>query len=79
MKKLVLAALFVLSGCTAPDEAARVLTSMGFTQVTVTGYNAFACSEDDVFHTGFTARSPTGQFVSGTVCSGWLKGATVRF
>jgi hypothetical protein len=39
----------------------------------------FQCSEDDTFRTPFTAESSTGRQVTGVVCSGILKGATVRF
>lgn len=68
-----------LPGCTQPNEAEYLLRTQGFKNIQVTGYNFFACSEDDMFHTGFSAIAPNGQRVSGTVCGGWLKGKTVRF
>jgi hypothetical protein len=68
-----------LAGCTSSDDAIRAVEAMGMTNVTATGYRVFGCSEDDSFHTGFTATNPQGRQVSGVVCSGWLKGSTVRF
>ncbi len=56
----------------------RQLLEAGYSQVDVSGWNFLACSEDDVFRIGFTALGPTGKSVSGTVCSGFLKGATIR-
>lgn len=59
-------------------RAERQLLEAGYSQVDVSGWNVFACSEDDVFRIGFKALGPTGKPVSGTVCSGFLKGATIR-
>lgn len=59
-------------------KAERQLLEAGYSQVDVSGWNIFACSEDDVFRIGFKALGPTGKPVSGTVCSGFLKGATIR-
>lgn len=67
------------TGCTDSSKAKKVLRSQGFTQIELTGYRWLGCSKDDAFHTGFTARSVNGQEVSGVVCSGFLKSATVRF
>jgi hypothetical protein len=75
---LIIIAL-VTAGCTDEENAKRVLSAQGFTNITFTGYAPFACSQDDVFHTGFEATSVNGTRVSGTVCSGVLKGSTVRF
>lgn len=74
----VITVILMLSACTSESDAARALRGAGYTNVVYTGYKAFACSEDDTYHTGFTAKGPTGQMVSGTVCSGWLKGSTIR-
>lgn len=81
MKKLLLMipALAALAACTAPDKATQVLEAQGFTEVRTTGYSPFACGKDDTFRTGFKAKSPSGREVEGTVCSGFLKGSTVRF
>ncbi|QRE00163.1 hypothetical protein [Burkholderia phage BCSR5] len=75
---IVLSAAF-LTGCTDSSKAKQTLEAAGYTDIQITGYDVFACSKDDTFHTGFTARNPRGQFVEGTVCSAWFKGATIRF
>jgi hypothetical protein len=81
MKRLFLiAALTALAACTDPTTATRVLEDQGYTNVQMTGYNMFACSRDDTFHTGFSAKSPAGRQVSGTVCAGaFFKNSTIRF
>ena len=56
-----------------------MLQKQGYTNIEITGYEFGACAEEDVFHTGFIAVSPTGYVVGGVVCSGWLKGSTIRF
>lgn len=67
-----------LSACDDPQVAARAVTAMGLTPVHVGGYAWFGCGQDDDFTTSFTAISPKGETVTGVVCSGWFKGATVR-
>ncbi len=81
MKKIIGAAIVavMLSACTSGDKAREVLAAQGFTNIQITGYKVFGCSEDDTFHTGFVAKAPNGTTVSGVVCSGFLKGSTVRF
>lgn len=83
MKKLTIAAVLVaavsLSACTAPNQAKRILEAQGYTNVETGGYGLFKCGQDDAFATNFTATSPSGTTVSGTVCSGWFKGSTIRF
>lgn len=79
MKKLFILLVFLLAGCTDEPTALRVLQNDGFTQIKMTGYNFFACSEDDFFHTGFEAVK-NNRRIAGTVCSGLLfKNATIRF
>jgi hypothetical protein len=80
--RLIAAILIVLlfsAGCTDEKGARRVLQQNGYTNITITGYRPFMGSEDDQYSTGFTAISPSGQRVSGSVCSGVLKGSTIRF
>lgn len=72
-------AIVVLAGCSSENEARRVLAGQGYTNINTTGYAFFGCDEKDDFHTGFEAISPNGSRVEGVVCSGFLKGATVRF
>lgn len=66
-----------------PDEFNRVLEDEGYTNIQSTGYDAFACSDDDQLSSGFTAtrRMPDGttRAVSGTVCCGlFFKNCTIR-
>lgn len=78
---LLVGALFVacLSGCTRADHSTEILRNAGYENIHITGYAFFGCSEDDTFHTGFEATSKTtGNRVTGVVCSGWLKGSTIR-
>ena len=81
MKSLIAIVLVMLAltGCASnPNEVLRVLESAGFTNVELKGYSYFGCGEDDVYKTKFIAKGPTGQYVEGTVCSGWFKGSTIR-
>lgn len=75
---LLLAVTALIFGCDSSDHAYSALKGAGYTDIHITGYTIFGCSEDDVFHTGFTAKGPTGVRVSGVVCSGWIKGTTIR-
>lgn len=80
MKNTAVIALLLLSGCTQPDRSKALLEAQGYQDVQITGYNFWSCSEDDTYHTGFTATSPAGQQIKGTVCAGmFFKGATIRF
>ena len=85
-KKLLIIVTFVclvsacLSGCTNKNDAERALKAAGYTDIHIDGYAWFACSDDDFYHTKFTANNPVGQKVHGVVCSGLLlKNATIRF
>lgn len=77
MKYFLFIFVLVLVGCTNIDQTERVLVSQGYTDIQITGYRVFGCSEDDDFSTGFTAKM-NNKTVSGVVCSGILKGATTR-
>lgn len=80
MKRTILTILlFALCACTDESASTRTLKDSGFTDIRLTGYSYFACSDDDTFHTGFTAKNSQGREVSGVVCCGWLKSCTVRF
>ena len=76
--KLTLLMIFLI-GCTSKNDANRALEASGFSDITITGYNFFVCSPDDIYHTGFTALNSKNQLVKGTVCSGLFKNATIRF
>jgi hypothetical protein len=80
MKRIALILVLVaLAGCTDETAARKALAASGFTDVKITGYSYFGCDKHDTFSTGFEARGPNGQFAEGVVCSGWMKGATIRF
>lgn len=76
---LILAAVAVAVPKTDADTAVRAATNVGMKDVKITGYRIFGCGEEDLYHTGFEATNSNGNRVSGVVCSGILKGATVRF
>ena len=63
-----------------PDEdgAYRVLETNGYSAISITGRRFFGC-EGELFRTGFSAKSPNGQSVTGVVCKGIFKGHTIRF
>lgn len=85
MKKFLLAfvclfSLFLVGCYTDPDGARRVLQQNGYTNIEITGYRYGMGGEDDTYVTGFRARSPNGQTVTGAVTRGlYLKGSTIRF
>ncbi len=81
MNKSIIAALLAITlvGCTDPKQAQKSLSGAGYTDIKITGYSWFACSNDDAFSTGFVAKGPTGVIVEGAVCSGMLfKNSTIR-
>jgi hypothetical protein len=65
-------------GLSQPDQAMRVLSQAGYTQIEITGWRPLMAGKDDTFSTGFRAKSPSGAIVTGAVTSGLLKGSTVR-
>lgn len=79
MKKFIVLALAVLliSGCTRPEQATKALEGAGYTDIKLNGYS-LSCGQDDPFADEFTAKGPTGKTVNGVVCSGFLKGSTIR-
>lgn len=82
MKKMLsLAAIvLILSSCGVnPNKGKAALEGMGITDIQITGYSFFGCSKDDSFRSNFVGTGPNGNKVSGTLCSGFLKGITVRF
>lgn len=78
-KTIAIALLALLTACTQPDHAKRVLEDQGYTKVEMLGYDWLNCSKDDTYHDKFRALSPAGKPVTGVVCAGVLfKGATIR-
>lgn len=65
--------------CTDESTPIRALEAQGMTNVKLTGYRLWGCSDDDIGHFGFKATGVNGKQVSGVVCVGALKGSTVRF
>ena len=71
---------YIVTGGVSETDANRALKAQGFTDVKITGYEFFDCSQDDFFHTGFTAKNIHGEEIKGTVCSGiFFKNSTIRF
>ena len=78
-KTLAVIATLMLAACSDAPSAERALDNLGFKDVKVTGYRIWGCGEEYTFHTGFEAVNPNGKIVTGVVCSGWLRGSTVKF
>lgn len=80
MKYAMLGLLSILLvGCSAPDTATKALKGAGYSQIKITGWSPFSCTEAGTFSTGFEAKGPTGVSVTGAVCSGLIfKNATIR-
>ena len=83
MKRFIVVCLIILSlflsGCTDAPKATNLLKSQGYTQVEITGYSFLGCGENDLWRTGFRAKSPNGNYTEGVVCEGVFKGQTIRF
>lgn len=83
MKQLILIfSLFIMASCSSDSDFAngkRQLEAQGYTNVVNTGFEAFCCSDEDSYSTGFTAVDPKGNTVKGCFCSAWMKGLTIRF
>ena len=82
MKKIYIVTLlsFMLASCGVdPVAGERALKAQGVTDVKISGWAWFGCAEDDSFRSNFTGTGSDGKPVSGTLCSGWFKGITVRY
>ena len=81
--KIVIAALLVLAlaGCLpmSDERARRALEGSGITDIQIGGMAILGCGEKDTFRSKFTGKDSKGNAVSGSVCGGIFKGATVRF
>lgn len=67
---------------TDPDGAVATVENAGLTHARATGYGWFSCGvgeHSDFFRTKFKAVNQNGREVTGTVCSGFLKGSTIRY
>jgi len=84
MKTLLFVSLFLLTlqSCTSDagfQTGKDQLENQGYTDVQNTGYSAFCCDEKDTFSDGFSCKSKNGKVVTGCICSGLMKGVTIRF
>ncbi len=79
MKKVLFALALLVLSCTDEEGSRKALVAQGFTDIQFTGYQAFDCSDDDNYATGFRAKNPNGIMVEGTVCCGIWKKCTIRF
>lgn len=84
MKKIILVAIIsiALSSCSSDNDFKKgksQLENQGYTDVKNTGYDWFCCDEKDHFSTGFSCKDKKGKEVKGCICSGLLKGITIRF
>jgi len=82
MKAIFAAAIVLtLTGCLPmnDEKAVRAIEAVGITDVQINGIAIFGCDEKDTFRSKFTGKDSKGNPVSGAVCGGFFKGATVRF
>lgn len=79
MKKALIAISILIGSCTNPSHTKDILTNEGYTDIVLTGYEPFMCSERDTYSTGFCATNMNGKRVCGAVCGGIGKGYTIRF
>ena len=78
---LVMLSCLVITGCNTDRikrEAETALIQQGYTDVKITGWTPFACSESDDYNEGFEATTAAGYRVKGVVCMGLFKGSTIR-
>ena len=68
---------FKLWGCPQPHAATQQLAVAGYTDVQLEAWRGYRCL-DYLHATGFKAKAPTGQEVSGAVCCGVLKACTTN-
>ena len=79
---IIFCVTILFAGCTSSndfDKAKKQLEQQGYTNIENTGYDRFCCDDKDTFSTGFTATDKDGNKVKGCICSGILKGITIRF
>lgn len=75
---LVIVVCISFGGCSDPEGTKRVLRQQNYTDIEITGFRYFTASKGDMYVTGFKAKAPNGETVTGVVTSGWFKGHTVR-
>ena len=62
------------------DEPATIhtLTVNNYTDITITGCRPLALGRGGISATGFRAKAPNGQYVTGVVTSSPFQGSTIR-
>lgn len=77
---ILVAFLLVLIGLGTPTEGdlVRRLQDAGYSEAQITGVRVLACAEDDLYRYGFHAVGPSQKPVTGAICLGALKAATIR-
>ena len=78
---LVMLSSLVITGCRVESiekEAETALIQQGYTDVKITGWSPFSCSQSDDYNEGFEATTVAGYRVKGVVCMGLFKGSTIR-
>ena len=76
---LLLSGSYVMRFFDMNKGARNALLNAGYHPIDVGGYSFFGCSKGDVCKTNFIAYSPDStRIVKGCVCSGWMKGKTIR-
>lgn len=79
---MIFVATIIFAGCTNENDflkGKRQLENQGYTDVVNTGYSGFCCSDSDDYSSGFTCKDKNGEVVKGCICSGFMKGITIRF
>lgn len=75
---IILALAICLTSCTNNDKAIELLQQEGYTDIEMTGYDMFGCSDKDMYSSGFKATNAQGNRIVGVVCGGYMKGYTIR-
>ncbi len=77
--KYLLVFVLLLASCSADNVKVKsILEAEGCSNINVSGWEPFCCDKSDTFTNSFTCTR-NGHEVSGCVCSGVLKGYTVRY
>jgi hypothetical protein len=75
---IVVLGAVLLTPRTNADRATKILQQQGYTDIEITGWRPFMAAEEDWQSTGFRARGPAGEEVTGAVTGGVFKGHVIR-
>ena len=70
--------VFSAGADSAQNDSLELIKADGVQEAQMTGWAFFGCSNSDTFSYGFRGLK-NGARVEGVVCSGFLKGATIRY